>query len=67
LVIGVQVPPPFIEDSHLTTEPVWPLKVSVALLDPEHTVALDATVPPTETALTVIVAAEEFAGVQVAF
>ena len=61
------MPPPSVDDSHLTTFPVWPLKESVAPLAPEHTVALDATDPPTETALTVIVAAEEFAGVQVAF
>ena len=61
LAIGDQVEPPLIEDSHLTTLPVWPLKLSVAPLAPEQTVALDATVPPTETGLTVIVAAAEFA------
>ncbi len=58
-------PPPLMEDSHLTTEPVCPLKLSVPLLAPEQTVASDATEPPTETALTVIVAAAEFADAQV--
>ena len=52
------------EDSHLITEPVCPLKVSVAPLLPEQTDALDATDPPTEGAFTVIVAAEEFAEAQ---
>ena len=59
--------PPSMEDSHLITEPVWPLKVSVAPLAPEQTDALDATDPPTEEAFTVIVAAEEFAEAQEPF
>ena len=50
------------EDSHLTTDPVCPLKVNVVLLVPEHTVAAPATVPPTETGVIVIVAAALFAG-----
>ena len=50
------------EDSHLITDPVCPVNESVPPLAPEQTVALDATDPPTETAFTVIVAAEEFAG-----
>ena len=52
------------EDSHLTTEPVCPLKVSVPELAPGQTVAFDATEPPTETAFTVIMAAAEFADTQ---
>ena len=52
------------EDSHLITEPVCPLKVSVAPLAPEQTDALDATEPPTEEAFIVIIAAEEFADAQ---
>ena len=63
--MGVQVLPPFVEDSHLITEPVCPLNVNVALLAPEQTDALDATDPPTEPALTEIVAAAEFADAQV--
>ena len=67
MAIVVQVVPPLMEDSHLTTEPVWPLKASVPLLAPEQTAAFEATEPPTEPAFTVIVAAEEFAGVQEPF
>jgi len=43
------------EDSHLVTEPVFPLKVSVVELVPVQTVALPAIVPPTEAGETVIV------------
>ena len=59
--IGVQVEPALMENSHLMTEPVWPVKASVPELAPEQTVALDATDPPTEAALTVIIATAEFA------
>ena len=52
------------EDSHLITEPVCPLKASVPLLAPVQTDALDATDPPTEPPLMVIIAAEEFAASQ---
>ena len=52
------------EDSHLITEPFCPLRLSVPLLAPEQTVALAATDPPTEAALMVMVAAEEFADTQ---
>ncbi len=52
------------EDSHLITEPVWPVKASVPLLVPEQTDALDATVPPTDAAFTVIIATAEFAVTQ---
>jgi hypothetical protein len=41
------------EDCHLDTVPVWPLRVKVVLFVPEHTDALPATLPPTETGLTV--------------
>ena len=59
--IGVQVAPALMEDSHLITEPVCPLNVSVPLLVPEQTVALDATDPPAGSAFTVMIATAEFA------
>ena len=65
--IGVQVAPALMENSHLITEPVWPVKASVPELAPEQTVALDATDPPTEGALMVIIAAAEFAEAQLPF
>jgi hypothetical protein len=64
LVIGVQLVPPLVEDSQRITLPVLPPKVNVLLLLPVHTVALEPTVPPTETEFTVIVAADEFATLQ---
>ena len=63
LEIVLHVLPPSVELSHLITLPVCPLSVNVPLLEPEQTVALDETVPPTETGLTVIVADEELAAV----
>jgi hypothetical protein len=62
--IAVQLVPPLVEDSQRITLPVFPLKVNVPLLVPEHTVASAPTVPPTETGFTVIVAADEFAALQ---
>jgi hypothetical protein len=59
LVIVVHVVPSFTEDSHLTTFPVCPLKVSVPLLFPEHTAVVPLTEPPTETGFTVMVAEDE--------
>jgi hypothetical protein len=50
-----------VDDCHLIIVPICPDKVSVVLLVPEQTVVLPATVPPTETGLTVIVASVEFA------
>ena len=64
LAIVVQVEPPLVEYSHLITLPVLPVKLSVPLLVPEQTVALEFTVPPTETGFTVIVTELEFADVQ---
>ena len=64
LEIVLHVLPPSVELSHLITLPVCPLSVSVPLLEPEQTVALEETEPPTETGLTVIVAAEELADEQ---
>ena len=52
------------EDSHLTTDPVCPLKVNVVLLVPEQTVAAPATVPPSDTGVILTVAAALFAGEQ---
>ena len=57
LAIVVQLTPEFIDDSHLITLPVWPVKLSVPLLEPEHTVALVPTEPPTDKAFIVMVAA----------
>jgi hypothetical protein len=65
LAIGVQLVPPLVEDSQRITLPVFPLKVNVPLLLPEHTAASALTVPPTETGSTVIVAADEFAELQI--
>ncbi len=65
--IGVHEAPPFIENSHLTIEPVCPLNVSVPLFVPEQTEALLVTVPPTETGVTVIVALPEIALAQAPF
>jgi hypothetical protein len=59
LLIVDQVLPPFVENSHRITFPVWPDKVSVPLLLPEQTVALPLTAPPTEATFTVMVAALE--------
>jgi hypothetical protein len=56
--------PPFVEYSHLTTLPVLLVKLRVAPLEPEQTVAFEFTVPPTETGFTVIVTEVEFAEVQ---
>ena len=64
LEIVVHVVPPFVDDSHLITLPVLPVKLSVPVLVPEQTVAAEFTVPPTETGFTVMVAGVEFADVQ---
>src|SRR6476469_8387080 len=56
LAIGLHVTPLLIEDSHLIIFPIWPLRVSVPVLLPEHTIASDATEPPTEAGSTVTVA-----------
>jgi hypothetical protein len=57
--MGVHVLPPFVENSHLITLPVCPVKLSVPLLVPEHTITLLLTDPPTDTGLTVIVPLKE--------
>ena len=44
-----------VEDCQRTTLPVCPLRVKVVELVPEHLEALPATVPPTDTAVTVMV------------
>ena len=59
LVMVAHVVPASVDDSQFITLPVWPLKVSVPLLLPEHTVALLLTEPPTETGFTVIVVEAE--------
>ena len=46
-----------VDDCHLVTFPIFPLKVNVVLLVPEQTVALPDTVPPTLVGVTVIVPA----------
>ena len=52
------------DDSQRTTLPVLLLNVRVVLFVPVHTVALPATVPPTDVELMEIVAATLFALVQ---
>ena len=52
------------DDSHLVIDPVLPLNVKVVEFVPVQTVALPATVPPTDTGLTVIVAVALFAAEQ---
>jgi hypothetical protein len=49
------------DDCHFVTVPVCPDRVRVVLLVPEQTVALPATVPPTEAGSTVTVASAELA------
>jgi len=60
-VISTGVTQLSVDDCHLVTVPVCPDNVNVVLLVPEQTVALPATVPPTDTGLTVIVVSVEFA------
>ena len=52
-----------VDDSHLITLPVFPVKVKTVLFVPVHTAAL-LTVPPVLAGFTVIVATELFAVVQ---
>ena len=54
--IGVHVAPPFVDDSHRIIDPEFPLKTSVVLFVPAHTVVTAGDkVPPEETGSTVIV------------
>ena len=55
------------ELSHLSIDPVLPLNVSCALVDPEQIVVPPVTLPPAEVGLTVTVVADEFAAVQEPF
>jgi len=55
------------EDSQRVIVPEWPLNVSVVELVPEQTVALPATVPPSDVVLTVIVAIVLFIELHVLF
>ena len=64
LAISVDVANPSVDDCHLTTAPVWPLRVSVVELVPVQTLAVPATEPPTEARLTVTVADALFAVAQ---
>jgi hypothetical protein len=56
-----QVEPPSVEYSHLTTEPVCPLRVRTVLLVPVHTFTPPVTDPPTVAGSTVTVASAELA------
>ena len=56
--------PPFVEYSHLTTLPVLLVKLRVAPLEPEQTVAFEFTAPPMEMGFTVMVAGFEFTDAQ---
>ena len=64
--MGVQVTPPSAEDSHLTTEPTFPLKVTEPL-DPLHIVDDAEAVPPTVAGSIVNMATELEAAAQLPF
>ena len=49
------------ELSHLSIDPVLPLKVSCALVEPEQIVVPPLTLPPAEAGLIVTEVADEFA------
>jgi hypothetical protein len=49
------------DDSHPVMVPVWPLRVSVPLVEPGQIVVPPPTDPPTLAGLTVTVVAAEFA------
>ena len=59
MVIAVQVVNGETELSHLTIDPVLPLKVSNPLVDPEQIVVPPVTDPPTDPGRTVTVVADE--------
>ena len=59
LTISVEVVQLSVDLCHLTMEPVWPERVSIALLDPEQTVVEPEMVPPTEIGSTMRVASAE--------
>ena len=50
------------ELSHLSIDPVLPLKVRSPLVEPEQIVVPPVTLPPTDPAPTVTVVADEFTG-----
>ena len=55
------------ELSHCTTFPVWPLSVKFPGDEPEHTLVVPDTVPPTDVGETVTVAADDAASEQLPF
>ena len=55
VIVVAEVNAASVDFSHLTTLPVLPLKVRSPGVVPEHIVGADATVPPEEVGLTVIV------------
>ena len=63
----LQCAPLSVEDSQLSTVPLFPERLSCPAFVPEHTETSAATVPPTETAFTVMMAREEFALAQGGF
>jgi hypothetical protein len=65
LLIGVQVVNGETELSHPVIVPVWPLSVSVPLVEPVQMVALPAILPPADAGSTVTVADVEFTDPQV--
>jgi hypothetical protein len=59
--IVAHVVPPFVEDSHLMTDPVCPLSVIVPEAEPVHAVVTAGeSVPPTDSGLTVTVTVIQF-------
>ena len=61
LVIVIQDENGLTELSHLSIDPVLPLKVSCALVEPEQIVVPPVTLPPTEVGSTVTVVEDELA------
>ena len=64
VVFAISVQPPPLSYCHFVTVPVFPDKVRIVELVPEHTVALPAMVPPTDIGFTVTVAVAEFTAEQ---
>ena len=57
---GDQVAPPFVDASHLTTFPVFPVKVNVPLFEPVQTVVMSGEIVPPSGGFTVTVTSAVF-------
>ena len=58
--IGVQFAPAFVDDSHLTTSPMFPVRVSVPLFEVSQTVVSGATMVRPSYGIIVTVTPAEF-------